>query len=286
MLQEDKHRDTYTLIGFACDEGVRRNKGRPGAAKAPDEIRKYLANLPFHFDETIRLIDAGNIVCEGTNLEDAQRELGKYIKQILQMSAFPAVLGGGHETLYGHYLGVRSYLGESPSIGIINIDAHFDLREECVPTSGTMFRQILEEDTKAGYLVLGIQRFGNTKKLFATAEEYNCTYVLEEDVVNFPETFRIIDQFTERFDALILTLCTDAITSVAAPGVSAPSPFGLNPKTVRMLIRHIANKDHLKSFDISEVNPLFDIDGRTTRLAAYLLAELLHTRHLRWKSPR
>lgn len=278
-LAVDKERNTYCFIGFACDEGVKRNQGRPGAALAPDEIRKKIANLPYHLADRTKIIDIGNIVCEGGDLEGAQKELGKMVRQILQTSIFPIILGGGHETLYGHYLGVRSYLGESLSLGIINIDAHFDLRENPTPTSGTMFRQILEEDPKAGYLALGIQLLGNTRKLFTTADKYNCIYVLEEDVENYGETFRVIDRFAEKYDALILTLCTDVITSQSAPGVSAPSPFGLDPKTVRTLIRYIAKKEHLYSFDISEVNPLFDIDGKTVRLAAFLIAEFLQSRN-------
>ncbi|OSJ55894.1 formimidoylglutamase, partial [Salmonella enterica subsp. enterica serovar Newport str. SHSN004] len=33
------------LMGFACDEGVKRNAGRPGAAGGPDALRKALANM-------------------------------------------------------------------------------------------------------------------------------------------------------------------------------------------------------------------------------------------------
>jgi formiminoglutamase len=36
------------LLGFACDEGVRRNKGRVGAAGAPLAVRKLLANTAWH----------------------------------------------------------------------------------------------------------------------------------------------------------------------------------------------------------------------------------------------
>ncbi len=39
---------------------------------------------------------------------------------------------------------------------MINIDAHFDTRAEQQSTSGTSFRQILEEDENTDYLVLGI----------------------------------------------------------------------------------------------------------------------------------
>lgn len=277
-LQDQENRNTFCLLGFECDEGVRRNKGRIGARKAPNEIRRHFGNLPVHIHENVNIFDTGNVVCEGSDLETAQHELGTCIQHLLKTSAFPVILGGGHETLYGHYLGVRSHLGDSPSIGIINIDAHFDLREDPVPTSGTMFRQILEQDKTAGYLVLGIQPFGNTKKLFATAEQYNCTYVLEEDIENFQNTFRTIDQFCQNYDAIILTLCSDVLCADAAPGVSAPSPFGLDPKTVRKLLRYIAKKPHLLSFDISEVNPLYDIDGKTAKLAAFFVAEVITNR--------
>ncbi len=34
------------LLGFRCDEGTRRNKGRAGAEKGTEYIRKELANMP------------------------------------------------------------------------------------------------------------------------------------------------------------------------------------------------------------------------------------------------
>ena len=36
------------LVGFACDAGVARNKGRPGAMTGPSALRKALANVPVH----------------------------------------------------------------------------------------------------------------------------------------------------------------------------------------------------------------------------------------------
>ena len=54
---------------------------------------------------------------------------------------------------------------------MINIDAHFDTRAEQQSTSGTSFRQILEEDDNTDYLVLGISQGGNTQSLFDYAKE-------------------------------------------------------------------------------------------------------------------
>lgn len=271
-----KNESAFGFVGFECEEGVRRNKGRLGAALAPNKIRQFLSPLPYHLEK--KLIDTGNIACEGQELEKAQEELGSHLNKLYSSSCTPIILGGGHETLYGHYLGARKHIGPDASLGIINIDAHFDMRDEPLPSSGTMFKQILEQDPNAGYLCIGIQEFGNTEALFQTADRLGCTYIYEEDVEsnNFLETFGKIDQFAAHYDYVILTLCTDSIISYAAPGVSAPSPLGLDPKTVKILLRYISAKNNLLSFDISEVNPIYDEGDRTVRLAAYLIAEVLH----------
>ena len=59
----EMYREQIALLGFACDEGVKRNQGRTGAAGAPDVLRKALANLASH-DGHHRLVDLGNIVAQ------------------------------------------------------------------------------------------------------------------------------------------------------------------------------------------------------------------------------
>jgi len=269
---------SFSLMGFQCDVGVQRNLGRPGAAEGPQAIRQQLATLPVTIGHDIPLVDVGNIRCKNNDLEGAQELLGDLVAQSMNNNCYPIILGGGHETFYGHYLGVRRAIGKDETIGLVNIDAHFDLREEERPSSGTMFSQILEADQQAGYLCLGIQPHGNTKSLFAAAKQLNCSYVLEVDILK-EQTFQLIDSFCRRHDYVVVTLCTDAIEAAAAPGVSAPSPFGLSPKVVRKLIRHVFANKNVLSFDLSEVNPLVDEGNKTVRLAAYLLAEAMESFH-------
>src|SRR5947209_4336332 len=88
------------LVGFPQDEGVRRNLGRPGAAEAPQEIRRWLYRLtPRHIDCEINLaehppLDVGNVRIEG-DLEETQQALGEVVGGILRTGAVPVVLGGG-----------------------------------------------------------------------------------------------------------------------------------------------------------------------------------------------
>ncbi len=271
------NKNTFSILGFSSDEGVKRNKGRLGAASAPYEIREFLAKLPYNINEKAETIDAGDVICVEGELEKAQKELGYCVSRLLEKGTTPIIIGGGHETLYGHYLGVRKYIGYGKTLGIINIDAHFDLRDDELPSSGTMFRQILEQDDYAAYLCLGIQKFGNTKALFQAADNYGCKYILadEIDTNDYQNTFQAIDEFSNNYDYIILTLCTDSIMSSVAPGVSAPSPLGLEPKTVKSLLKYIVKKENTLSFDISEVNPLVDENDKTVRLAAYFLAETM-----------
>lgn len=270
--------NSCAIIGFECEEGVRRNQGRLGAAKAPNAIRKSLANIPWILQEGNRIIDVGNVICQNEELEEAQVSLGNTVSDIFSKSMTPIILGGGHETLYGHYLGVRKHIGKDASLGIINIDAHFDLRSyEEQPSSGTMFRQILEHDKNSHYFVLGIQRFGNTQELFDKADELGTRYIYEEDMYegHMDIIMSELTEFIENHDYVMFTLCTDVLNAAFAPGVSAPSPFGLTPMIVRTLIRTVASHKKTLSFDICEVNPSVDENGRTVKLGAYLVNEAI-----------
>ena len=171
---------------------MRRNKGQLGAAKAPNELRSELAKLPWKLSSEKHLVDLGTIECTGNDLEKAQHQLGDVVNKALNKKMTPIILGGGHETAYGHYLGVRNYIGKAAKLGIINIDAHFDLRPyNEQSSSGTMFRQILEQDENSSYFVLGIQRYGNTQALFDKADELGVTYICEEDMHG--ESFTEVD---------------------------------------------------------------------------------------------
>ena len=258
---------------------MRRNQGRVGAAHAPNALREALASLPWTFQNKQQIVDVGNIICLDNALEEAQQELSEVVKILRNNKMKCVVLGGGHETLYGHYLGVRAAVPSEAKIGIINIDAHFDLRSyEEQTSSGTMFRQILEQDPHTDYFVVGIQRYGNTNELFEKARELQVDYVLEDDVTaeNHSQIMHQLQQFMDNHDYILLTLCMDVVNAAFAPGVSAPSPFGLDASTVRSIIQKVTIHPHTHSFDICEVNPLLDENGRTVKLGAYFVYEALN----------
>ncbi|MFD1771129.1 formimidoylglutamase [Sphingobacterium suaedae] len=270
--------DRYVLVGFSVDEGVFRNGGRTGAAAAPDHLRGILANLPLHHLDPSKLCDAGTICCPNRNLEEAQQALAALVSSIRKQGGIPLVLGGGHEVVYGHYKGIRQTT--EGRIGVINFDAHFDLRmpTESGANSGTGFYQIAGDEAKRGtplsYLALGINLISNTRALFHTAKTLHVQCIESQDfhAGNQMTIAGQIDNFLREIDHLYLTVDLDVFASPFAPGVSAPAYRGILPDTFFYdIFDRLIKSPKFLAFDIAELNPQYDIDSRTARLAADLL---------------
>lgn len=263
------------LFGYAIDEGVALNQGRVGAKEGPDAIKRAFAGLPALSES--KIIDYGNLTHSAPTLFETQQKFGTYVAQLLSRHDRTFLLGGGHDIAYAQYLGVREAYPDK-SIGVINIDAHFDNRQEPHSTSGTSFRQMLSEDEQLDYFVLGIQRTSNTQALFDYADQTKTQYVLAEELMEqiCPPVKDKIDHFINDHDIILFTICMDVIDSAFAPGVSASAVLGLTPCTVLELARRILKHDKVTSVSIAETNPKYDIDQRTAKLVAHLLGHFIH----------
>lgn len=273
----------FVLLGFGSDEGVRRNLGRVGASTGPSEIRKQLGRLPHHLYRDVAIYDAGDILCPNQDLEKSQRILEEKILSILRKKAFPIVMGGSHDLAYGHFNGIRSFLNKEESIGIINMDAHFDLRKnKSGINSGTPFFQIAEESKKNNrqfkYLCLGIREDANDTALYETAQNHQVVFIEKERFSLWHKDYVLdeIEEFMRSVDHIYLTIDLDGFSSAYAPGVSSPSPLGYSPEIVLECLKSIIKSKKLVSLDVVELNPLFDLDNRTAKLAASLIYFCIH----------
>ena len=285
-IRIDHGKFNIAILGFRCDEGIRRNLGRTGAQLGPEYIRRELANLPVTFDENVQIFDAGDIYCIGQNLEQAQDQLSLAVEILLDLGMFPILLGGGHEIALGHYFGIIKHFqsaNKSSDIGMINFDAHFDMRP--YPnggSSGTMFAQIADWAQKNNrpfnYLVIGIQTYANTISLFKRAEKFGAQYILAKDIYeeNYPKIWQQIDAFIQKHEHIYVTICSDVFNAAFAPGVSATQPFGLHPETVLYFLKKVFYSGKVISWDIAEVSPRFDHDRRTAKLAAVLIYAIVN----------
>ncbi|QTF92985.1 formimidoylglutamase [Halomonas sp. BM-2019] len=271
------------LLGFACDAGVARNQGRVGAAEGPAALRRALAPLAWH--RRAPAYDAGDVRCEGDAMEAAQQALAERLVPLLGEGHLPIVLGGGHEVAFGSWSGLARHLaasGESaPRLGIINFDAHFDLRDPThVRSSGTPFAQIADECRARGwpfrYACLGVSRAANTRALFQRAAELGVLVREDREITaaRLDDMVRELQRFMARCDHLYLTIDLDVLPAAEAPGVSAPAARGVSLALIEPLIECIRDSGKLRLADLAELNPGRDSDGRTARAAARMIHHL------------
>lgn len=270
------------LLGFASEAGVRRNKGRLGARQGPAALRAALAGLaaprpaePF--------ADLGDVDVEGDDLEAGQAMLGEHIDNALNRHERLVILGGGHETAYGSYLGLRAHF-PGKSIGIVNLDAHLDLREIGAdgPSSGTPFNQIRQADPEGfDYLCLGLAEESNTLALFDRANDWGVRTVMDHELIADPAAAHAeIASIAARSDILHLTIDIDLLPHYQAPGVSAPAARGVPLAVVEHLVEAVlatakASNCIVPLADIVELSPPHDRDHVTARSAALLVRRIL-----------
>ncbi|MBD8879504.1 formimidoylglutamase [Rhodanobacter sp. 7MK24] len=269
------------VLGFASDEGVRRNGGRVGAAEGPAALRKMLSNLP-QLDDT-PLYDAGDVDVVDGDLEGAQSRYAAKLAALLDAGHLPVGLGGGHEIAFATYQGLALHLGERrPRVAIVNFDAHFDLRRQDRASSGTPFLQAIEHAAAHGlpldYCVLGISASANTRVLFDTADQLGVYYVRDDELgpLDLPARITQLQEKLADVDAIYLTFCLDALPHAMAPGVSAPSARGVAMDVVEPLLDAIAATGKLKVMDVAELSPPLDRDNVTARVAARLIHRVTH----------
>ncbi|UWM65475.1 formimidoylglutamase [Enterobacter sp. CP102] len=264
------------LLGFGCDEGVKRNHGRPGAAQAPDVLRKALANMASHQGHE-RLADLGTIEVEGDGLEAAQRVLSDAVTACQRAGMHTFVFGGGHETAWAHGRGVLdAYPHER--VAIINLDAHLDLRKAERATSGTPFRQLAhycaEQSRAFQYACFGVSRAANTQALWDEAERLNVTLV--EDLHFRRDALSALEEVLARADSVYLTIDLDVLPAGEMPAVSAPAALGIPALDLLPVIERICRSGKLRAADLVEFNPHYDQDGQGAKLAARLAWQIAH----------
>ena len=272
FVQDSTFQDpAISLIGFPSDQGVKINKGRPGASNAPAKIYEQLLKLTPHAGHykkhTSTLFKTAGLIqiaCTD-NVEADQERLGDHIAKVLGNLSIPVIIGGGHETSFGHFLG---YAKADKPVTIINIDAHADVRQlkDNQAHSGSPFFQALEHSSGLckSYNVFGLNP--------ASVASEHINYVQKNGKAGFEEdlSLKSIQQFLKKNSGanIMATMDMDVVNQADAPGVSAPNGSGISKKLWLELAFEFGKTPAVKSFDLCEVNPKYDRDQQTVKLAA------------------
>jgi formiminoglutamase len=84
--------------------------------------------------------------------------------------------------------------------------------------------------------------------------------------------------FLAGVDAIHLTVDLDALPAAVAPGVSAPAARGVALEVVEAVLDDVMATGRLELFEVAELNPRLDVDGRTAKVAARLVEQVARGR--------
>jgi len=266
------------LVGFPSDEGVHRNGGRVGAAGAPDEIRRMLYRLTpdaERFEESVDLLehtlDLGNLALTD-DVERDQALLAEALTPVLQEGAFVIVLGGGHETSFGHFL---AYANARERVGILNWDAHPDVRElrDGMGHAGSPFRQAILHPSGAcrSFIAAGLLPHVVARTHLEFLAAHGGRFVWRRDL-----TAARIDELYHGLDGpSFVSFDVDAVEQAAAPGASSPSVGGISAELWLHAAYRAGRTPAVRSCDLVEMNPVYDRDSAAARLAAATVWQVL-----------
>jgi formiminoglutamase len=262
------------IIGCPQDEGVKRNGGREGAALAPDAIRREFYRLtPFGIHH--RICDLGNIELNGS-LEETHENLTAVVKKVLEDKKKIIVLGGGNDVSYADGRAMSEVFGAGNWLGV-NVDAYFDVRAGEPRSSGTPYRQLLDEKLiRTDYLYEVAFQPQLVSPVYYRYLQNLGVNMVSVDQLRSRETADLElrelmqQKFIRHSESLTAFFAFDlhAVRSSDAPGTSVPSPIGLRSGEILDLVQFAAKLVNTKIIEFTEVNPNFDVDNRTTKLVA------------------
>jgi formiminoglutamase len=277
----------FALVGVPDDRGVAHNGGRTGAAQAPDAIREELYRMTTGMQgglEFPRLVDLGNLEPEET-IERSHTRLTEVVRWILEEGMLPIVLGGGNDHAYATSSALHLHRGGDSAWGLINVDAHLDVRPATPGriNSGTPFRRLLEGPLRGQHFVeFAVQEERNARVHFEFASaqgvQIHSYEKLRSSEGPVPVFRKVISGLASRLDAIVFSLDIDACRAADAPGASAAGPLGLSADELCSLVELGGRCPKVALFELYEVNPLFDVDRRTCKLAAGLIYRFVQER--------
>jgi len=267
---DDADRFDAVLVGEPFDRAV---IGRKGASEGPATLRQHLAGTKtHHFDAgpVGSVADLGDVTVgdddlggESGSVADLQERVRTITERVHDTDAFPVFLGGDNSMTYPN----AAPLLEEGTLGVVNFDAHLDVREVGDdPTSGTPYRQLYEAGLDA-YACVGARHF-ETSTAYAEYVRERGDEVLTAEEVGDDEieaTDRALDVLGN-VDRIYVSVDLDVLDAAAAPGVSAPTPGGITSRELFRMLRLLGSGDRLAGFEVVECAP--DLEAGTANLTA------------------
>ena len=241
-----------------------------GADKGPNTFLNASENMELYDIETdsevykqgIYLAEPITVNATPEALVDAvHQETKSYIKK----NKFVTVFGGEHSISIGT---IRAFNEMFPSLTVLHIDAHADLRKSYDSSSCNHACAVYEASQNTNLIQVGIRSMDIKEKSIMNLDK---TYFAHEMAMDDSWMYLAIDQMT---DNVFITFDLDAFDPSIMPSTGTPEPGGLLWYETLDFLKKVFKEKNVVGFDIVELCPN-EVDKSSDFLAAKLYYKML-----------
>ncbi|MBM2810408.1 MAG: agmatinase [Chloroflexi bacterium] len=242
-----------------CHRGGTR-EGPARVREASDVLESYSPVLRADLRD-LPLADWGDVEFAADDMEDALDAIAGAFEQATGIG-LPLMIGGEHTATIG---GVRGALRRYPTLQVIHVDAHVDLRDEFGGrrlSHATVMRRVAED--------VGFDRIAQYGIRSGTREEFE---VARRCLFSGP-SLRVDRSVLDRIHTrpVYLTIDIDVLDPSCAPGTGCPEPGGATFSELLGFVYSLRDLN-VVAVDVMEVLPAADVNDITSIAAAKLIRE-------------
>ena len=254
----------------------------PGACdQAPLILRKALKRIGRYDVETgreleTRIADRGDVELCGPTIEKATPKICAAISASAEAHALTLLVGGNNAVTRPAVLALG---GELKEIGLITLDAHFDMRDlDQGLGNGNPVRALLEVGLPGANIAqVGLASFANSRAMHEDAIEAGNLVVTIDDVRKDGIAHAIDRAFDHvaHCDALVIDCDIDVIDRSQFPAAPGARPGGMAVHDFYYAVRRLASDPRVRIIDLTEWDPPLDSTDLSALTAARWVAECL-----------
>ena len=222
-----------------------------------------------------RIADRGALDLTGLTIEQATAPIREAVAASVEAHALTLLVGGNNAVTRPGVLA----LGNLEEVGLITLDAHFDMRDTSEGLSnGNPVRALIEDGLPGANIAqVGLASFANSAEMHRDAiEAGNCVVTMGDVRSHGIEAAisRALDHVAH-CDALVIDCDIDVIDRSQLPGAPGARPGGMAVVDFFAAVRRLASDPRVRVIDLTEWDPPLDPTDLSALTAARWVAECL-----------
>lgn len=252
---------------------------------APGELRKVLRRIGrFDLDRerelSTEIADHGDVGIEQLSIEQATAPIRTAVRRSVERHPLTLLVGGNNAVTRPGLLGMADALGCGlQNVGLITLDAHFDMRGlEDGLSNGNPVRALIEDGLPGANIVqIGLAPFANSKAMYDYADAQGAATLSLADVrgMGFDRTVNYALERLKPAGAILLDCDIDVIDRSQFPGAPGGRPGGMESGLFLALVRAFVADPRVRVVDLTEWDPPLDPSDLSALTAGRWLAEVL-----------